>query len=112
MDVLVLNEVRTVGQPKEIAMYSTTAMAHNHNKDHNGEHVALPVQEGRAAHGEHEDISKAAAPRTAEQRKRTGRRVWLILGVIAVGAVGAAAASTWPRLHVHAGLAETTRRID
>src|SRR5437763_5682405 len=91
----------TLGQPKEFSMYATETKTHKHN----GEHVPA------ANHAEHEDLS-AAAPRTAEQRKRAGRRAGLLLTVIGLVALGAAAASTWPRLHVHAALAETTQRID
>lgn len=85
-------------------MYSSTTTPGKHNGDDT-------VAQLHAAHAAHEDLS-AAKPRSSEQRRRAGRRAWRFLGVIGIGAVGAAAFSTWPRLHVGAALAETTRRID
>ena len=66
----------TLGQPKEFSMYATETKTHKHN----GEHVPA------ANHAEHEDLS-AAAPRTAEQRKRAGRRAGLLLTVIGLVAL-------------------------
>ena len=88
-------------------MYMTTAP----NQKHNGDHTLSPLSAGHTAHVRHEDLS-AAAPRNPEARRRTGRRAWLILAVIGIGAAGAAAAGTWPRLRVHGDLADTARRID
>ena len=93
-------------------MYSNTIATPKHDGDnHNGDHTISPIHVGRANHDEVEDLS-VAAPRGAEQRRRAGRRAWLFLGIIGIGAAGAAAAGTWPRLHVRAALAETTRSID
>jgi membrane fusion protein, multidrug efflux system len=92
-------------------MNTTIQTPHNHN----GDHTVATIHTDRAAHtahSGHEDVSAAAAPRRPEERRRTGRRAWLFLAVVGIGAVGAAAASTWPRLGVHAALAQTTRRID
>jgi RND family efflux transporter MFP subunit len=54
----------------------------------------------------------AAKPRTAEQRRRAGKRAWLLLAILGVGAAAAATASTLPRLGVPKELAETSHRID
>jgi len=88
-------------------MYAATTPT----KKHNGDHTVLPT---KVTHifDEHEALSAIAAPRTSEQRRRAGRRAWTFLAIVGIGAVGGAAASTWPRLHVPAALAETSRRID
>ena len=86
---------------------------HDNNGDH-AVHTPAPAPAPARGHEQphaQEDLS-AAAPRTPAQRKRAGRRAWAMLGVIGVGAVAAAAASTMPRLAVPAQLAETTRRIE
>src|SRR5579871_2805216 len=97
----------TQSQPmKELLMYAaTTTTTHKHNGDHGVSHMREATGVG------HEDLS-AAAPRSPELRRRTGRKAWLILALIAMGAAGAAAAGTWPRLRVPAALVETSRRID
>jgi membrane fusion protein (multidrug efflux system) len=61
---------------------------------------------------DHPDDLSAAAPRTPAQRKRAGRRAWVLLAILGIGAAAAAAASTAPRLQVKNELAETTHRID
>jgi len=86
-------------------MYATTKTSDNYNGN-----SIQPV--AHTGHGEHDDISTAAAPRSPEQRKRAGKRAWLLLSVIGIAAAGAAATSAWPRLRVHDELAKTTQRID
>jgi RND family efflux transporter MFP subunit len=58
------------------------------------------------------DHRGAPAPRSAEQRRKAGRRVWLLLGVVGIGAAAAATTSTLPRLAVQKDLSETSHRID
>jgi RND family efflux transporter MFP subunit len=82
------------------------------NATHDHNHVDRIVRAPAPSHDHnHHDLS-AAAPRTPEQRKRAGRRAWLLLGVVGVAAGAAAAAGTLPRLGVTRELAETTGRID
>src|SRR4051794_3056443 len=106
----------TLGEPKEHPMYAGTTTIHRHNGDpHNGDRHVPSLHPAQPPHAGLEDLAAAAAaaaPRPPEQRRRTGRRVGLILAVIGVAAAGAAAAGAWPRLRVHAALAETTQRID
>jgi RND family efflux transporter MFP subunit len=78
----------------------------------NGDQLAEHTFTAAPQDGDHHDNLSAAAPRTPHQRKRAGRRAWVLLAVIGVGAAAAAAASTAPRFHVKTELAETTRRID
>jgi RND family efflux transporter MFP subunit len=77
----------------------------------NGDRLNHTPARGHGAGHEHDDLS-AAAPRTPEQRKRAGRRAWVLLGVVAVAAGAAAAAGTLPRLGISRELAQTTGRID
>jgi membrane fusion protein (multidrug efflux system) len=79
--------------------------------DHNGDRFTSVAVSHEKPQNHHEDLS-AAAPRSPEQRKRAGRRAWVLMGVIGVGAVAAAAASTYPRLAVPKELSETTHRLD
>lgn len=89
-------------------MHPTTTKTITPSHKHNGHPVATPQATAQSAH---EDFS-AARPRRPEERRRAGRRAQLFLAVIGITAVGAAAASTWPRLHTQEALAETTQRID
>jgi RND family efflux transporter MFP subunit len=98
----------TLGQQKEFSMYASTGTHRNHN----GDHTVLPVDVTHRPADGHEDLSVLLAPRAPEQRRRAGRRAWSFLAIFGIGAVGAAAASTWPRLHAPAALAETSHRID
>ena len=83
-------------------------VTYEHN---NGERSESHPAHSHVAGHDHDDLS-AAAPRTPEQRKRTGRRAWVLLGVVGVIAGAAAAAGTLPRLGVTQELAQTTGRID
>ena len=81
-------------------------------RKHNGDHAILTDDLVHRSADGHEDLSALVAPSTPEVRRRTGRRAWSILVMVGIGAVGAAAVSTWPRLHVPAALAEATQKID
>ena len=81
-------------------------------RKHNGDHTVLTDDLVHRSPEGHEDLSALVAGRTPEVRRRTGRRAWSILAIVGICAVGAAAASTWPRLRVPAALAETTQKID
>lgn len=79
-----------------------TTLLHNHEQQATIQ--AQPV--------EHGDDMSAAKPRSSEDRKRAGRRAWVILAAIGIGAAAAATASTLPRLGVSHELAETTQHLD
>jgi membrane fusion protein, multidrug efflux system len=64
-----------------------------------------------AAHPHGDDVS-AAKPRPPHERRRAGRRAWLMLAIVGVGAAAAATAGTLPRLGASKALHETTQHID
>jgi RND family efflux transporter MFP subunit len=69
--------------------------AHSHNEQSN-----------------HEDVSADAAPRSPQERRRAGRRAWMIMAVVGISAAAAATASTLPRLGARKALVETNQVID
>lgn len=81
----------------------TTLQHHNGNAMH---HAHLDD------HAHHEDLSADAAPRSPHERRRAGRRAWMILAVVGISAAAAATASTLPRLGASKALVETNQVID
>src|SRR5262245_59825981 len=81
----------------------TTLQHHNGNAMH---HTHLDD------HAQHEDLSADAAPRSPQERRRAGRRAWMILAVVGISAAAAATASTLPRLGATKALVETNQVID